>query len=1367
MRMSSRYGRVLSVLVVAGLVVSAATAFAATRGSATLRPSAGPNIVRLAGPDRYRTSARISREGWNSSSYVILATGEAFPDALAGAPLAYAYEAPLLLTSKASLPASISAEITRLGATKAIILGSPDAVSSNVASQVAGLVGAGHVERIGGANRYDTARKIALKVRAEGGVNDRVVVATGLNYPDALAVAGWAAYMRYPILLTKTDTLPPETRAAVATLAPAGAIVVGGPTTVSDGVKNALPSAIRLAGATRYETARVVAEYAAANGCSFSNTFLATGGGFADALGGAAMAARRAGVMLLTTQGVISLDCEDCLIDHRDELGTVYILGSTSTIGSGVSGSVNTIMNASGPRWSKQRSIGGGATYSTFRRLATAQEANGDLHVIWQADPLSVGMTYRKLDRWGNTLIAPVKLPLTNLQSGGSVESQPAVAVSDEGTVTVLWRVTGTGEGIWALQLDKQGRVARGLTQLWAGPMRFIKADYDGLGVLHVVTRDDLYRPRYARFNGDLSPNMSWRSLSGIKRYYLTRTPTLVARHDGSADVVWYDWRDIWPSGNHYGKYQIYHSRISVEGTATTESKLTSVPGGFTEAEVTGSNTSGNSWAPGIDLDAAGNVNLGWINAGDDIWFGRIGANGIESVQETKVVDSIASGTTSMKPMVGVARRNAGEVDLVYPFWNPATNLVRLYCAAVNPGTGAKLSTPLRVSNAESYPGFLELHAHAGEARLVYSGPGGGGSGENLWYLDSARDAAAFDKSRCDLVVDDAHSTNVSQRFGAPREREPVTMTVKVTNAGWAASPQTTATFSYKGKTFATVKVPTMAVDGSCTVRARWTVPGTMTVSPQFVRVSVDPSGTVVENSETNNTVDHLVPISLRPTGLAIGVHLLDDSWDPTHTADAITEMASATVTVRGTTATDTGRPPAPFRQTKTKGAWAFFTLPPGSYTVTATAQGYNPMKPRSVAISRSATDAYVIKASGDVTRATTVDVFFNTWGGLVGTFYDDNGTPGAWGDDTPIAGASIKLLECDRTAVTDASGAYRFARLPAGVYSAYTTADSHEAIQGSKRTISVGATATFSPRLAETTKAYIDVLVIDHHGSPMSDAEIRIYKPDNSFVATFTDATGFKALTVQAAPATQYRVEARTPNYVTDTRSAFTPGPGRRYPYKMELEPVTTAGSVSSDWGRWVTYSDHYQAMGNDFWGFYRNFHNRYDLTYTDMAGTRYITGLTAFEKGLAFKYECAAWAVDLETPYGPLDVGLQIATPYPGDELANARVEAVKLIDSSSGDVLYDNREQWYSHTAFQEENMQSYEDLVDAGRPDGVPVTWSTLEVWQWVTVNKAVPGEDGAAGYEHSSYQHWSNADEAVVIWTPSTNKMRIEPWVRDP
>src|SRR5690606_20595324 len=110
---------------------------------------------RLAGASRYDTAVAISKAGWNSASTVVIATGTDFPDALAGGPLAYQENAPILLTKGDALHPSAAAEIRRLKPVNAILLGSSGALSATVEKQVRQLVA--HVDRIGGKTRYDTA----------------------------------------------------------------------------------------------------------------------------------------------------------------------------------------------------------------------------------------------------------------------------------------------------------------------------------------------------------------------------------------------------------------------------------------------------------------------------------------------------------------------------------------------------------------------------------------------------------------------------------------------------------------------------------------------------------------------------------------------------------------------------------------------------------------------------------------------------------------------------------------------------------------------------------------------------------------------------------------------------------------------------------------------------------------------------------------------------------------------------------------------------------------------------------------------------------------------------------------------------------
>ncbi|MFP3441662.1 cell wall-binding repeat-containing protein, partial [Pantoea sp. SIMBA_133] len=57
-------------------------------------------VERISGKDRYKTAIEVSKAGWEKSDTVVLARGDEYPDALAGAPLAYKYDAPILLNAQ-------------------------------------------------------------------------------------------------------------------------------------------------------------------------------------------------------------------------------------------------------------------------------------------------------------------------------------------------------------------------------------------------------------------------------------------------------------------------------------------------------------------------------------------------------------------------------------------------------------------------------------------------------------------------------------------------------------------------------------------------------------------------------------------------------------------------------------------------------------------------------------------------------------------------------------------------------------------------------------------------------------------------------------------------------------------------------------------------------------------------------------------------------------------------------------------------------------------------------------------------------------------------------------------------------------------
>jgi putative cell wall-binding protein len=102
-------------------------------------------VARVSGEDRFATSAAVSRLAHPSgAATVYLATGTAFPDALAAGPVAGLRGAPLLLTGGSALPASIVGELARLRPSAIVVAGGEGAVSAEVlaaAARAAGLTG--------------------------------------------------------------------------------------------------------------------------------------------------------------------------------------------------------------------------------------------------------------------------------------------------------------------------------------------------------------------------------------------------------------------------------------------------------------------------------------------------------------------------------------------------------------------------------------------------------------------------------------------------------------------------------------------------------------------------------------------------------------------------------------------------------------------------------------------------------------------------------------------------------------------------------------------------------------------------------------------------------------------------------------------------------------------------------------------------------------------------------------------------------------------------------------------------------------------------------------------------------------------------
>lgn len=165
-----------------------------------LLPSA--EITRYAGPDRYRTAEEIARQAFGTgATTVFLATGGGFADALAASAAAGSLGAPVLLVppSARELDAATVELITALGATRIIVIGGTSVITPEVQAAASAITGVTVVERLGGSNRFETA---ALINEFAFPTADRAFIASGLDFPDALAAAAAAGHLGAPLHLS-------------------------------------------------------------------------------------------------------------------------------------------------------------------------------------------------------------------------------------------------------------------------------------------------------------------------------------------------------------------------------------------------------------------------------------------------------------------------------------------------------------------------------------------------------------------------------------------------------------------------------------------------------------------------------------------------------------------------------------------------------------------------------------------------------------------------------------------------------------------------------------------------------------------------------------------------------------------------------------------------------------------------------------------------------------------------------------------------------------------------------------------------------------------------------------------------------------
>ena len=167
-----------------------------------------PEIIRIAGIDRYETAVKVSEIAFDRADTAVIASGETWPDALCGGVLGSWVDGPLLLIKRDSIPAAVHAELERLGVRRILLLGGENTLSKNVENSLSRDYEA---QRIAGANRVDTSQQIGKWIEKE--YPDRITLGGGnpfyvssKNFADALSAPPLVNnYYNYPGILYLLD----------------------------------------------------------------------------------------------------------------------------------------------------------------------------------------------------------------------------------------------------------------------------------------------------------------------------------------------------------------------------------------------------------------------------------------------------------------------------------------------------------------------------------------------------------------------------------------------------------------------------------------------------------------------------------------------------------------------------------------------------------------------------------------------------------------------------------------------------------------------------------------------------------------------------------------------------------------------------------------------------------------------------------------------------------------------------------------------------------------------------------------------------------------------------------------------------------
>jgi hypothetical protein len=344
----------------------------------------------------------------------------------------------VLLTRKDTTPTETKTAIKDAGAKNIIIVGGTSAVSQE---QQDALTGTYNVRRIAGDDRYATAA--AVIAEGDEAQGDTALLATGVNFADALGGGPVAFAEDMPLAITKPNDAPDD---VVSELKKAGitkVLILGGKTAIGDAVEkeladNGITVKDRFAGTDRAETSALLAAYAIKN-FGFSSTAVNVASGYvdgdgADALGGAPLTGKQERALLITKSRTAAGDgVTKFLGENAKTLTEGTIFGGEAALASSVEYAMEKAVIGSGAQNTKT-----GEMYGDVQS-AIDEATKGDTITVFGPD--NAGF-----------LVKTAGLTITG-DKGATVKSAIVVQGADDVTISGLTltpsNVGGTTAGIY------------------------------------------------------------------------------------------------------------------------------------------------------------------------------------------------------------------------------------------------------------------------------------------------------------------------------------------------------------------------------------------------------------------------------------------------------------------------------------------------------------------------------------------------------------------------------------------------------------------------------------------------------------------------------------------------------------------------------------------------------------------------------------------------------------------------------------------------------------------------------------------------------------------------------------------------------